>query len=88
MIWDICLVGTSLTVALLAAVKLALWHRQFNAVERYGLGILGAGCLMTLGPILATGSPFDQWAPFLFRIGVLLLMIGHIMRYWKTGVSR
>lgn len=88
MIWDICLVGTSLTVALLATMKLALWHRQFTAVERYGLGMLGAGCLMTLGPILMTGSPFDQWAPFLFRIGVLLLMIGHILRYRKRGVSR
>lgn len=88
MTWQICLVGLSLAVALLTALKLSLWHARFNAVERYGLGILGAGCLLTLGPILSSGSPFDQWAPLMFRIGVLVLMIGHIIRYRKAGVAR
>lgn len=88
MIWHIVLVSANLAVALLATLKLALWHAKLNTLERYGLGLLGAGVVMTTGPVLILEGPFDQWAPLLFRIGVLVLMTGHVLRYRKTGVSR
>lgn len=88
MIWTTLIVVVSLAVGALAALKLAVWHRWFSTTERYGLGLLGAGSVMTIAPVLAPGSPFDQWAPIMFRIGVLVLMAGHILRYRKTGVSR
>lgn len=88
MIWQTALVVINVAIGSLAAFKLAVWHTWFNAVERYALGLLGAGSVMTIGPILISNGPFDQWAPLLRAAGVLLLMVGHILRYRKTGVSR
>lgn len=86
MIWTVANVIVSVAIGLIVGVKLAVWHRMFNATERFGLGLLGAGCVMTIGPIVASGGPFENWAPILFRVGVAILMIGHMKRYLQIGV--
>lgn len=89
MIWTVLNVAVSVVVGALVAATLIVWHRMSNGTERVGLGLLGAGCIMTIGPILMQhGSPFENWSPLLFRVGIAILMIGHMRRYLRWGVHK
>lgn len=81
MIWIAINVALSSVVGGIVAVKLALWHARFNLVERVGMGLLGAGCVMTIGPILAPHSPFENWAGSLFRLGCAIYFCGRMLRH-------
>jgi len=81
MTWIIINVALSSIVGLIVAVKLGLWHERFNQWERVGLGLLGAGCLMTIGPIMTIGSPFDNWSGSLLRLGLAIYFAGRMLRH-------
>ncbi len=78
-------INASMSAILVAIVgaKLVLWHDHYNAAERIGMGLLGAGCLMTVAPILwPYQSPFQDWAGSLFRFGCAVYFIGRMRRHF------
>ena len=82
MIWPILNACVSMVVGLIMAYKLAFMHERFTAVERVGMGMLGAGSILTIGPILwAHGSPYENWAAFLMRVGICLYFVGRILAH-------
>lgn len=84
--WEIAIVSVSAIIGGMVGVKLIVWHAHFTALERFGLAMIGAGSIMTIGPVITSGgSPFANWAPLLLRLGVVILFTGHIIRYWKSG---
>lgn len=84
--WTIALLATFVLIGLLVGIKLAIWHSRFSWMERFGLALIGAGSVMTIGPVLTPGgSPFLDWAPLLRNVGLIFLFIGHIIHYWKSG---
>lgn len=84
--WTLSSLVSFVLIGALVGIKLAVWHRRFSWAERLGLGLIGAGSIMTIGPLLTPGgSPFVDWAPLLRNVGLILLFTGHIIRYWKAG---
>lgn len=72
----------SLIVGLLMAYKLSHQHMHFSLLERIGMGLLGAGCIMTIGPILwPHDSPYENWSGFLMRVGVCLFFVGRVFSH-------
>lgn len=89
MIWTALNVITSLAAGVMVFMKLLMWHDKFNCAERVGLALAGAGCVLTIGPILMPhGSPYENWAPILFRFGFIILMAGHVRQYLYKGMRR
>ncbi len=87
--WAIVNAVLSSVVFGIVAFKLAVWHDRFNAMERFGMGLLGAGCLLTLGPILSDGpTPFEDWSGSLLRVGCTLYFIGRILRHRYPAADR
>lgn len=88
MAWTIINVMLSLVVGIIVAVKLALWHWRFNLGERIGMGLLGAGCVLTIGPILVQGgSPYENWSGSLMRFGLAVYFCGRMARHRGEAVS-
>jgi len=79
--FDVLNVIASLTVFCIASYKLIWRPRAFTWVERLGLGLLAAGCIMTIGPLTFKPSPFDDWSIALFRIGCATYFIGRLTRH-------
>lgn len=79
--FDVLNVIASLTVFGIAAYKLIWRPRSFTWVERLGLGLLAAGCIMTIGPLTFKPSPFDDWSIALFRVGVAIYFVGRLTRH-------
>lgn len=79
--FDVLSVVTSLIVFCIACYKLIWRPRAYTWVERLGLGLLAAGCIMTVGPITFKPSPFDDWSIALFRIGVAIYFVGRLTRH-------
>ncbi len=87
MIWSCLNVMLSSVVGAVVAVSLFRWPEAFNCPQRVGLGLLGAGCVMTIGPIMIPqGSPFESWSASLFRLGCAIFFIGW-MKQRKTGAG-
>jgi hypothetical protein len=79
--FDVLNVACSLIVFCIASYKLIWRPRAFTWVERIGLGLLAAGCIMTIGPLTHKPSPFDDWSIALFRIGCAVYFIGRLTRH-------
>lgn len=74
-------VFSSLAVFVIVAFKLIWKPRAFTWVESLGMGLLGAGCIMTIGPLTFKPSPFDDWSITLFRVGCAVYFIGRLTRH-------
>ncbi len=84
--WPILNASISLIVGCIMAYKLAYLHDRFSLLERIGMGLLGAGCVMTIGPILVPhDSPYENWSGFLMRLGVCAFFFGRIMAHDLRG---
>lgn len=82
MIWHGFNAAISIVVGLIMAYKLGFLHAHFSTLERVGMGLLGAGCVMTIGPILwPQSSPYESWSGFLMRFGICLFFVGRIVEY-------
>lgn len=53
----------------------------FTCIERIGMGLTAAGGLMTIGTMTYNGSPFDDWASILMRVGMAVYFIGRMTRH-------
>jgi len=92
MAWIVVNVVASVTVAAIVTYKLAWLHDRFTRVEMAGMGMLGAGFVLSIAPIIQRGlndgkTPFDDWVTTLIRFGVATYFIGRMMRRWKGGVD-
>lgn len=85
MTWAAINVITSVTVFCLIGYILGAYGHRLNILERIGFGLTGAGAIMTIGAVLSKqdivpSSPYDDWAACLFRLGIIMSMIGVIGR--------
>lgn len=71
----------SLIVFGIVAFKLIWRSDRFTWVESLGMGLLAAGCIMTIGPLTHKPSPFDDWSIALFRIGCAVYFVGRLTRH-------
>lgn len=84
LVFDVINVLASLIVFSIIAYKLTAFPERFTWVERVGMGLLAAGCVMTIGPITADQSPFDGWSTMLMRFGAAVYFIGRMTRHWHN----
>jgi hypothetical protein len=95
-IWAFINIATSVIVALIVAYKLIFMSMKLRLAERVGLGLLGAGMVLNIAPIIGTGTPFnmitdtpfDDWGSTLLRIGLMLYLYGRISRVWKHDAAQ
>jgi len=79
--FDVLNVVASFTVFCIVSFKLVWKPKAFTWVESLGMGLLAAGCVMTIGPITFKPSPFDDWSIALFRIGCAVYFVGRLTRH-------
>lgn len=77
----------SLIVAGILTYKLTVRVHKFTCMERLGMGLIGAGSLMTIGPMLAEGTPFDDWTATLLRFGCAIYFIGRLLRHRHNNAA-
>jgi len=71
-------------LALAAIVMVARWRERFVLGERMGLSLVGGSGLLTANVVLERQmSPYDQWAPLLFIIGVTLVFWSSMSRIYR-----
>lgn len=85
MTWAIINALSGTIATSLIAYLLGAYGHRFNALERVGFGITGAGMILTVGPILSRHivpdpSPFDDWSATLLRVGVSISLCGIFAR--------
>lgn len=86
MIWPAFNAAVSAVLGLIIAYKLMFLHHRFTLIERVGMGMLGAGCVLTIGPILwPHESPYENWSGFLFRTGCCVFFIGRVIAHDLHG---
>lgn len=83
--FDVINVFASLVVFAIIAYKLSINPDKFTWVERLGMGLLAAGCVMTIGPLTSDHSPFDDWSATLMRFGTAMYFIGRMTRHWLNN---
>lgn len=79
-IWMIFNALLSLIVAGALTYKMIYYTYIGTAFERVGIGLIAAGLILNIGPILSRESPFgngpmtpyDDWASTMVRIGLLI----------------
>jgi len=87
--FDALNVVASLIVYGIIAYKLIVQTTKFTPIESIGMGIMAAGCMMTIGPITFKPSPFDDWSPTLMRVGAAVYFVGRITRHrWNNYRAR
>lgn len=79
--FDTLNVLASLIVFGIVAFKLASYPEKFTWVERVGMGLMAAGCVMTIGPITFKPSPYDDWSTMLMRVGAAIYFVGRLTRH-------
>lgn len=80
----------SIIVAAIVTYKLATMSERLTLAERIGLGLMGAGMILNIAPIMRDGTPFsylgdtpfDDWGSTILRIGIMSYLFGRISRVW------
>lgn len=68
-------------LTIIVVYKVTQFREMANSVERFGLGMMGAGSFLTVPVILYKNrNPFEGWAVTLLTIGAILLLAG---RTWR-----
>lgn len=81
MTWDILNSLGRLMLTLIVIYKLSQFREMMIPIERLGLGMMGAGSLLTISIIWErTRSPFDGWAVTVMTVGAVLFVAG---RTWR-----
>lgn len=83
--WVIINVVSAVLVAMIVAYKLGAYPHQFTLGEQVGMGLIAAGMLMRIGPIvgknlIGQNSPFDDWSVLLLHVGLAIYFIARIVR--------
>lgn len=78
----------SLIVAGILAYKLTCRADRFTLMERVGMGMIGSGSLMTVGPLMsAAPTPFEDWSATLLRAGCAIYFVGRMLRHRHNNAS-
>lgn len=91
--WTIINVASALIAAMIVAYKVGGYPDSFNHGERLGMCLIGAGCLMRIGPIvgknlLLAKSPFDDWSVTLLHVGLAIYFgarLWRVHRHWYAN---
>jgi hypothetical protein len=87
-LWPVVNVIASFIVALIIAYKLVCLHDRFTHMERAGMGLIGAGALLTIGPLTSTyPTPYEDWSATLLRVGCMIYFIGRILRHKHNNAA-
>lgn len=88
MFWTISSAIAGIVAAGIISFKLIVWPDKFNWLERFGMGMIGAGMVLTIAPLFAyaqghgaVATPFDDWGSAWLRIGCCLYFVGRMMRH-------
>jgi len=80
-IFDIANVIGRLMLTVIVIYKLSQFRDQMIALERIGLGVMGAGSFLTIPIIIdRNGNPFNGWAVTLLTFGALVFITGRVIR--------
>ncbi|MEA3044583.1 MAG: hypothetical protein QOH47_2421 [Sphingomonadales bacterium] len=80
--WPIINMASGLLAATILAYMLARKPERFTVVERVGMGAVGAGCILTIGPIMSVApTPFEDWSGTLLRLGCAVYFVGRMSRH-------
>lgn len=72
----------SIVAAAIISYKLTCLHGRFNRAEMAGMSLIGAGLILTIGPILSTApTPFEDWSGTMVRVGLSVYFIGRLLRF-------
>jgi len=73
----------------LVVYKITQFRDMANAMERFGLGMMGSGSFLTVPVILYKNqNPFEGWAVTILTVGAILLLIGRTYRdhkHWRAN---
>lgn len=73
-------------IAATIAWYVAVYYDEISKGERWSLGFVAGGAIMTVGPILIRdGTPYDIWAGLLLRIGLFGFLTARFFRELQTG---
>lgn len=82
MFWPILNTLASVVAAAIITYKLACLHDHFSRVELAGLSLIGAGLILTIGPILSTApTPFEDWSGTMIRVGLSVYFVGRMLTH-------
>lgn len=78
--------GARAAVAGFIVYGLTRFHEGLGLPERVGAGLIGGSALMTI-PIVfdvdKNGTPFDVWAGTVSAVGILVFIVGRLIRLRK-----
>jgi hypothetical protein len=80
-VFDTLNVLASMIVFAIVSWKLIAQPQKFTWIERVGMGLTAAGCILTIGPVTFKPSPYDDWSGVLMRVGMALYFIGRMTRH-------
>lgn len=73
-----------LILTVIVVYKVTQFREMANAIERYGLGLMGAGSFLTVPVILFKNqNPFEGWAVSLLTLGAIMFLAGRTWRDMK-----
>jgi len=82
MFWPILNVACGSIVAAILTYRLAIEPHTLTLMERVGMGMVGAGCILTIGPIMSVApTPYEDWSGTLLRIGCAIFFVGQLLRH-------
>lgn len=80
-VFDMANVFGRLLLTAIVIYKLSQFRDQMIALERIGLGIMGAGSFLTIPIIIdRNGNPFNGWAVSLLTFGAIIFISGRVLR--------
>lgn len=81
-IWAILNALSGVIAAAVVTFEMGWRGYKFTPAERYGLGMIGGGMILTTAPILwSTPTPFEDWSGALIRVGFAVYSIGRLTRH-------
>lgn len=80
--WAIINATSGLLAAMIVAYEMAWLPDKFTPAERGGMGLIGAGMILTIAPILSEApTPYEDWSGTLIRVGFAVYSIGRMTRH-------
>ncbi|HVQ09516.1 MAG TPA: hypothetical protein VMS43_13880 [Allosphingosinicella sp.] len=82
MFWPVINMIASMIVAGIVTYKLGWRATGFTCMERIGMALTGAGCILSIGPIMwSAQTPFEDWSGTLLRLGCAVYFIGRLLKH-------
>lgn len=78
----------SLLVAGILTYKLIWRADRFTCMERVGMGLIGGGSILTVGPLMSLApTPYEDWSATLMRLGLAVYFIGRMLRHQHRNAA-